>query len=215
MKQGFEAPASAFYNVSTGSHILEIWSKLSLPQMNAKYYVFHELTHILDAEVYSQKDKVKHMSNKGFTEYHAAQIDLLKLLGAQNIKLPISFDMDKTVNTISGAQTVRSYVDGARTLALELIQRDDFPANIETLATTLGVIFNYYGRRSICKMYAKDYEDNADMSVISAFLGENGNNTITALNSYMLGWLEPERVAFIDAFYYRMVLFLVQKYKLS
>ena len=155
------------------------------------------------------------MSNKGFTEYHAAQIDLLKLLGAQNIKLPISFDMDKTVNTISGAQTVRSYVDGARTLALELIQRDDFPANIETLATTLGVIFNYYGRRSICKMYAKDYEDNADMSVISAFLGENGNNTINALNSYMLGWLEPERVAFIDAFYYRMVLFLVQKYKLT
>lgn len=214
IKQGYEAPASAYYDTSTGLHSLEIWSKLSLPQMNAKYLVFHELTHIWDAEVYSRKDKVKHMSNKGYTEYHASQIDLLELLGVKNTARPISFNMNQTVNTFSGTKTVKAYVDEARTLAIELIQRDDFPANIETLATTLGVIFNYYGRRSICKMYAKDYEDNADMSVISAFLGENGNNTINALNSYMLGWLEPERIAFIDAFYYRMVLFLVQNISL-
>ncbi len=33
------------------------------------------------------------------------------------------------------------------------------------------------------------------MSVISAFIGENGDSTINALNHFMLGWLEPERVA--------------------
>ena len=70
--QGFDAPAAAFYDAETGLHILEIWSKLYLPQMNARYLVFHELTHILDAEIYSRKDKMKHMSNKGYTEYHAA-----------------------------------------------------------------------------------------------------------------------------------------------
>lgn len=68
-KEGFDSVASAFYDVSTGAHRLEMLSKLYLPQMNAEYLVFHELTHILDAETYSQKDKCKNVANKGYTEY--------------------------------------------------------------------------------------------------------------------------------------------------
>ena len=71
--QGFDAPAAVFYDVPTGKHSLEIWSKLYLPQMNVQYLVFHEFTHICNAEVYFLKDKVKHMSNKGCTEIHTAQ----------------------------------------------------------------------------------------------------------------------------------------------
>lgn len=48
LKQGFDATAAVFYDIPTGRHTLEIWSKLSLPQMNAEYLVFHELTHIWD-----------------------------------------------------------------------------------------------------------------------------------------------------------------------
>lgn len=33
-KQGFDAPAAVFYDVSTGEHSLEIWSKLYLPQVD-------------------------------------------------------------------------------------------------------------------------------------------------------------------------------------
>ena len=98
LKQGFDAPA-AFYDIPTGNHTLEIWSKLSLPQMNAAYLVFHEFTHIQDAEVYSQRDKFKHMSNKGYTEYHVAQIDFMKLLGAKSIAEPFSFSMKQSVET--------------------------------------------------------------------------------------------------------------------
>lgn len=47
-KQGFDSPAAVFYDVPTGAHTLEIWTKLSLPQMHAKYLVFHEFTHIWD-----------------------------------------------------------------------------------------------------------------------------------------------------------------------
>ena len=68
MRQGFDAVAAVFYDIPKGKHTLEIWSKLYLPQMNAEYLVFHEFTHIWDAEVYSQRDKLKHMSNKGYTE---------------------------------------------------------------------------------------------------------------------------------------------------
>ncbi len=42
--------------------------------------MFHEFTHILDTEMYAQKDKMKNVMHKGFLEYHAGQIDFLKIL---------------------------------------------------------------------------------------------------------------------------------------
>ena len=212
LKQGFDAPAAAFYDIPTGNHTLEIWSKLSLPQMNAAYLVFHEFTHIWDAEVYSQRDKLKHMSNKGYTEYHAAQIDFMKLLGAKSIAEPFSFSMKQSVETFGGTKTAKEFVDMPRNLANELISREDFPANIETLATTMGAIFNYYGRRSICKMYATDYIDEADTSVIAGFIGED---TVKALDAFMLGWLDTGKVSLLDALYRKMIVSLVRRNKLA
>lgn len=211
-RQGFDAPATVFYDISTGGHTLEIWSKLSLPQMNAEYLVFHEFTHVLDAETYSQKDKVKHMSNKGYTEYHAAQIDFMKLLGANNIAAPFSFDMKQKVETFGGTKTAEELVKMPLNLAIELIRRADFPANIETLATAIGSIFNYYGRRSICKMYAKDYTDYWDVSVIAALLGKD---TVKVLDGFMLGWFDSGKVALIDALYGKMVVSLAQRNNLG
>ena len=207
MQQGFDAPAAAFYDIHTGNHILEIWSKLCLPQMNAEYLVFHEFTHIWDAEVYSQKNKFKHMSNKGYTEYHAAQIDFMKLLGAETLTEPFSFNMSQRFETIAGTKTAQAFVDMPRNLATELICRKDFPANIETFATAMGTIFNYYGRRSICKMYATDFKDDADTSVIAGFLGQE---TVKALDEYMLGWFSAGKVMLIDTFYGKMVVSLAR-----
>ena len=211
-KQGFDALAAVFYDISTGVHSLEIWSRLYLPQMNAKYLVFHEFTHIWDAEVYSLKDKVKHMSNKGYTEYHAAQIDFMKILGAANIYEPFSFDINHKIETFTGTKTAKDFVEMPLNLATELIMRPDFPANIETLATTMGSIFNYYGRRSICKMYAVNYDDTADAKAIASFLG---NDTVKALDEYMLGWFEKNKVSLIDELYRMMVLTFASKYNLS
>ena len=211
-EQGFDALAAALYDSSKDLHSLEIWSKLYLPQMNAKYLVFHELTHIWDAEVYSKKDKIKYVSNKGYTEFHAAQIDFMRILGAKNIFTSFSFDMNQKVETFSGTKTAREYLNEARIIATNLIQRTDFPANIETLAVTLGAIFNYYGRRSICKMYANSYNDTADMSAISSLIKEQ---TVTALDNFMLEWLTPERVALVDKLYYRMAISIAQQYRLA
>lgn len=211
-QQGFDSMAAAFYDVQTGTHRLEIWSKLYLPQLNAKYLVFHELTHILDAEVYSQRDKWKHMSNKGYTEYHAGQIDFMKLLGAENISSSFEFKMNQKIETVGGTKTAQEFVEMPRKLASELIGREDFPANLETLAVTLGIIFNYYGRRSVCLMYAGDYDDSADMSVIEGFLGKD---TVKAFNNYMVGWFEAKKVTPIDMLYGKMILALAQKNKLG
>ena len=127
--QGFDAPAAVFYDVPTGKHSLEIWSKLYLPQMNAQYLVFHEFTHIWDAEVYSLKDKVKHMSNKGYTEFHAAQVDFMRILGARNIYEPFSFDMGQRIETYSGTKKAKDFVE---------------KTGIDTLAVAIGTAHGIY-----------------------------------------------------------------------
>lgn len=211
-REGFDSVASAFYDVSTGAHRLEMWSKLYLRQMNAKYLVFHELTHILDAEVYSQKDKIKNVSNKGYTEYHAAQIDFMLLLGAKNITDPFSFSMNQRLTTFSREENVYEFMMQPHNHADAMIERHDFPASIEALAVTLGLIFNYYGRRSICKMYATDFVDDADNSAIAKLIRPD---TVKALDAYMLGWFDTTKVALVDSLYYRMAISLAQQYKLS
>jgi len=212
LKQGFDSVAAAFYDVTTGTHRLEIWSQLYLPQMNAKYLVFHEFTHILDAEIYSQKDKLKNVSNKGYTEYHAAQNDLMQLLGEKSVSEQFSFNMNQHFETFSGKKSALEFLMMPHKHAVEMINRKDFPANIEALAVTLSLIFNYYGRRSICKMYANNFEDTADNTIIARLIHED---TVKALDVFMVGRLDKGKVAMIDTLYQRMAISLAQQFKLA
>jgi len=61
-------------------------------------------------------------------------------------------------------------------------------------------------------MYAVNYTDSADMSAIVAFLGED---TVKALDSYMLGWFYEKKVSLIDELYKRMVLTFASRHHLS
>lgn len=120
--------------------------------------------------------------------------------------------MNQKIETFSGTKTAKDFVDMPLNLATKLITRSDFPASIEILATTLATIFNYYGRRSICKMYAANFDDVGDTSTIKYFLG---TDTIKALNAYMLGWFDKNKVSLIDELYKKMILTFVSKYNLS
>ena len=180
--------------------------------MYAKYLVFHELTHILDAETYSQRDKDKYVANKGYTEYHAAQNEFMQLLGAKNITEPFSFSMKQRFETFSREESASDFLIEPHNQAVAMIERDDFPASIEALITTLGWIFNYYGHRSICKMYASDFIDTVDNSVISKLIHED---VVKLLDAFMLGWFTEKDVTLVDALYYRMAISLAQQYRLT
>lgn len=56
------------------------------------------------------------------------------------------------------------------------------------------------------------YTDNADVSAVSSFLGED---TVKALDSYMLGWFDANKVGLIDELYKRMILTFASRYHLS
>ncbi len=208
-KQGYAALATAHYNVNTDEHTLEICSALS--QSNTKHLIFHELTHIIDADNYCKNSKIKFFQNKAYTEFHAAQIDMVCLLNADTIMTIPKFDSTKMISTLYGNMTINEYVTRAHNIASELIARDDFPANIDTLSTVIGLIFNYYGRRSICKMYSDNYIDNVDNSAIATLISTEIVNT---LNNYMLGWFDNKKVAALDELCGNMLFALVKKYNL-
>ncbi len=210
-KKGFGAFAAHSYNVTTGVHSLKVWSELYNPQLNAEYMLFHEFTHILDTDKYVRGDKNQNVAIRGFTEYHAAQVDFMRLLGADKITSKVSFTMNQEFNTVEGRKTAYDFVVNAHNVASSLIARGEFPADIETLSTTLGLIFNYWGRRSICRMYSTDYMDLVDSSEIEKFFGHDAYKGLELL---MNGWLSETNINLLLEFYLKMVISTAQKHSL-
>lgn len=210
-KKGFGSFASHHYDIPTGTHSLEVWSDMYQPQLHAEYLLFHEFTHILDTEMYVQKDKVKNVMYKGFSEYHAGQIDFLKVLGAKTVDARISFSVKQILETVGNPKTAEEFVIAAHDISTSLINRSDFPADVETLAITFGLIFNYWGRRSICKMYAVDYVERVDNEAIEKFIGKK---PFKALDAFMNGWLAEDQIKLIGEFYFKMIASKMKEYSL-
>lgn len=213
--KGFGSLATHYYDVSTGHHTLKIWEDIYKPQLHADYLVFHELTHVVDTEKYAQRDKMKNVAIKGYTEYHAAQIDFLKVLGAETASEGRVFSLSQRIVTIIKEQTALSFVLAAHEAVLALLTRSDFPRDLEALVTALGMIFNYIGRKSICKMYASDYCEFTcllnDTIIESNFLGQDVYN---ALDTMLTGWLSESLIEILGIGYTKIVFGMVDKYNL-
>ena len=138
-KKGFGSFASHHYDIPTGTHSLEVWSDIYQPQLHAEYLLFHEFTHILDTEMYVQKDKMKNALYKGFLEYHAGQIDFLKVLGVKKVDESISFSMKQMFETVGNPKATEEFVIAAHDTSTNLINRSDFPADVEMFLLCLNV----------------------------------------------------------------------------
>ena len=172
---GFASAAQAYYNTKTDEHILRICKSSEIP----RYIVFHEFTHILDTEMYAKQDSWKYMALSGYTEYHAAQVELMIMLGARH------------------------------QLVVNMMNRTDFPRDIEALKTTVGVLYNYFGVRSICKMYAKDYTEEVDNTIIIQKLSKV---LFEEINSFMVGWFNEAQVELSFVSYMKIMWPMLQSY---
>lgn len=209
--RGYGALGASRYDYKTGKHTLVVWSNIHTLGEAGKQTIFHEFTHILDDEFHVNKNAEKYVANHGYTEYHASQIGFLKVLGVQSIKQHILFSMRDFIDTESGYMTIQDYVNAPILLANELINRIDFPNNFEMLKDTMGVIFNYYGRRSICKMYSNDFQDSADTSVIAKLITPT---MVTFLNTYLTKWLTNPQISVLGNFYKDIFMALVNRYNI-
>ena len=199
---GWGAWATHRFDFQSQSHSIEVWEDLWKPQLHGDYVIFHELTHLLDTENLVNGDKKKNAMMRGFLEYHASQIETIKILGYESIGENISFSMKQQVETVASIKSMQNFVDEPANTAKLLLRRNDFPKDLETLVTTAGLIFNYYGRRSICLMYAQDYRDDIDKMEFSEFIG---TAQLAALDTFMRGWLNPTQIDTLGQFYFGMI----------
>lgn len=205
--KGFDSIAEASYQPLTGQHILTVSSNLLL----SKYVIFHELTHILDSETYAKGDKMRYAGLSGYTEYHASQIELVQLLGAKCIDAIPSFSMSTIISTFSGEKSVGKYVQEKYQHAIDLFSRRDFPSDINTLKSAFGVLYNYWGLRSICEMYATDFTESINNG---AFLKFIPTFNFALLNTLMHGWLDKGKIDSSIPLYTGTLFPIIQDYKL-
>ena len=205
---GFESLASTKYDLNGYLHTLYVSSNLPL----YRYVLFHEFTHILDTEMYVNKDICRYIGISGYLEYHASQIELMELLRAKSNAEVISFSVRYIIETISGKKTVIQYLSEKYQHAVELFCRNDFPSDINMLNAALGVLFNYWGLRSICKMYSTDFIFQENNQV---FLNIIPNADFNALNCVSAGWMDSTKRESCITLYFKTILSLIKKYDLK
>lgn len=204
---GFESAASTFYQTDTKEHTLLISENLPM----LRYLAFHEFTHIFDAEMYAKGDKTLYLGITGFSEYHASQVELLQLLGVKNVEGIPDFSMKTIIEPLSGKRSVFQYVDEKYNHAIELFSRKDFPANIEILKSAIGVLYNYWGLRSICEMYSMDYVERINNEI---FLNYISTLHFYSANNLMHGWFYENKIEVSMPQYMNILFSIIADYKL-
>ena len=169
--------AKAEYDYQTKEQKLHVPSGINIP----RFLLYHELTHILDMNNYSTGERNHDYCLTGFTEYHASQVELMVLLGADKVTDRISFSMSDSANYLGWS--VKDFVDNKFNIAKDLI----ISANSAERLDGLGVLYNFLGLRSICIMYSKDYDDKY---TYQTFMEKLSTMQIYHLRNTMTGWIE-------------------------
>lgn len=204
---GIESPANTNFLIDLKKHMLCVATNLPIE----KYIIFHELTHMHDSDLYVKGSKDRKLGLGGYTEYHASQIGFAALLGAAELNGIKPFSMKDTCKTISGNMTVLEYVQEKQQTAISMFSRKGFPANIEQLSNSLGVLFNYWGLRSICEMHATDFNEIIDNGIFMEFIP---SNHFCPINRLMHGWLNEKQLEQSMAIYYTIFCTIAQQWNL-
>lgn len=202
--------ASHNYDVKNDKHLLIVGPNIT--QMES--ILFHEFTHMYDVMNFSANNSDNYAKNRGFTEYHAAQIELLKFLNAKKIDDKLSFSLNQSIKTPFGEITVIDYIFKCIEETRKNLLKKIYPDNLPLLSNTLGIIFNHLGRISIYQLYAYDYElykeklEELDFAV--SFLGENSLKIISMTRDF----LTDKEIRDLGELYFPIVIELINKYKI-
>lgn len=190
-QSGYVPLAEHKYIVNNHSHILEIQGSI-LNDFHADYLLYHEFTHAYDIFKYANNDANMVLALNAFTEYHAAQIDLIKLLNFPSIDYYKPFFMTSHVKTVFGECSVIDYINDRYSSILSLVARKSFQSDCATLTTLLGLIFNYFGYISICHMYAVDFSNyRFSFNVIKEIIP---TDVVERLINMLNKWLTPHSI---------------------
>ena len=117
----------------------------------------------------------------GYMEYHAAQVELVKIVGAETVETPVSFSMKDKIDEMH--EMIQQYVDNKLEMAQKLMESHDQKEKIDGI----NALFNFFGLKSICSMYATDYVDNYTYQSTSMRMS---SWLFTTTRFFMTGWIE-------------------------
>jgi hypothetical protein len=120
--------------------------------------------------------------------------------------------MDTEIETFAGVKSVSQYVGMKQQHAIDLFSRIDFPKDIETLESAVGVLHNYFGLRSICEMYSTDYVENINNRVFLKFIS---TQEFAVLNRLMHGWFDENKIDLSIKIYINIVFPLIKQFRLA
>lgn len=189
------------YSVQNKLHKLKVNENITEPSNIGLLY--HEFTHIYDTDKYSGSSEL-YKRNRGFTEYHAAQIELLKILGAENELDKISFSLNDIINTPQGKLSVLDYIFNSSVDVKQETMRGNYPKTISELARNFGLIFNYLGRISVCREYAVDFMEYEEKLVSIEFTKVYFGSDFSKVISLVEGFLTNEEIEELGKLFYPM-----------
>lgn len=158
---------STDYDLSTGKQKLVLNESLFNIMANPQPLLFHEFTHIYDDKEFVNQDKIKKVAFHGVTEYHAAQIELLYLVGAASVDHIDDFSMNKKILSHFTEESVQEFLDRSYQRVKEFINTDYYRTSIGALGQSLGAVFNYLGYVDVCERHATDYSGDCDADFLS------------------------------------------------
>lgn len=122
------------------------------------------------------------------TADYASQVELMVLLGENNIRPnKFTFSLD---SEIFHKKTVKDYLLQKHQLFVDMMNGKAVTMNAEKLITTLGVLYNYWGLRSVCKMYGQNYIEQIDNTPI---IKEFPERMFFVADTFMEGWFDKKR----------------------
>lgn len=169
--------ARAEYSSKDGTYKLLLPRNISMP----KFILFHELTHIFDTDKYKNGNQTHDCCLSGYMEYHAAQIELMKIVGFETVETVASFSMEDSIAEMN--ETVRQYVNNKLEIAQSLIESHETKEKIDGI----GASFNFFGLKSICSMYATDYTDDYIYQRVSMYMS---TQLLFCIRTFMTGWIK-------------------------
>lgn len=193
--------------------IIPIYISKDLFSYNEQYYkskLFHEFTHIFDANVtfekiYDEDELLKLMSS--YSEYHASQIELLSLLKYKVIS-PIvkKFNLNTKIYEKNEYKTIQDYLLTPLVDALTILDKDrnaytlltDNEYNIKYVTAEKN-IFYYLGKYRVCDVYAdkKPHNffhefgvfENDVQNIYCSLKSKDFTNILNNTNNFMMHYL--------------------------
>ena len=193
------------YRVEEGSEGVEVGydyttyvHTLRLPSDVEKESLFEAFNNIHATETFVKADQERAKYSKGFIEYHTGQVMFIYRLGAKTVNDILTFSM----GDVMGESTVEDYVQEKYQHAVDAFSTQE-PAE------ALPALYYFLGVKSICEMYAGDFDRSKyEMFIFSEKLSRSVFNKIdnhmhgkadeflfnTSIADYKEAFLEKEQI---------------------